>query len=87
MSELLAQNFVLNKDGAEISQNSQKEIKIKCIGGGRIDHSSEKENMLIWGYSNKFGRANHQNLLDNLLNKHFNYAKKSCVVQNDESLY
>ena len=43
--------------------------------------------MLIWGYSNKFGRANHQNLLDNLLNKHFNYAKKSCVVQNDESLY
>lgn len=35
-------------------------VEYECVGGGRIEHDSNKKEILVYGYSQGFGRANHE---------------------------
>ena len=46
---------------AEIEKlNLNKKINTKCIGGGRINHDKENKKILVYGYSNAYGRCEHK---------------------------
>jgi len=34
-------------------------LRTKCVGGGRIKHSAARKHILVYGYSQGFGRADH----------------------------
>lgn len=44
--------------------------KAKCVGGGRIRHDSDVKSILIYGYSQGFGRADHS-IAQKLLKQHY----------------
>jgi hypothetical protein len=35
-------------------------LKVKCLGGGRIQHNQGGEKCHIYGYSKSFGRVDHK---------------------------
>jgi len=35
------------------------DMKVRCIGGGRIRHDRDKKNITIYGYSVGYGQADH----------------------------
>ncbi|XP_046686805.1 sex-regulated protein janus-A-like [Homalodisca vitripennis] len=39
-------------------------LDTECIGGGRINHDAAKKNILVYGYSQGFGKADHQITVD-----------------------
>jgi phosphohistidine phosphatase len=43
----------------------------KVLGGGRILFKKKKKNILVYGYSNRFGRCDH-NITVNILKKYYN---------------
>ena len=50
---------------ANILDQVEKELKTagytcKCLGGGRIKHTPRDKNILVYGYSMGFGKADHQ---------------------------
>jgi len=34
-------------------------LRAKCVGGGRIKHTPSKKHIVVYGYSQGFGRADH----------------------------
>ena len=48
-------------------------IQFECVGGGRIEHEPSKKEILVYGYSQGFGRANHQVSVDLLKLKYNDY--------------
>jgi phosphohistidine phosphatase len=52
----------------------RKGIESICPGGGRILHESDKKQILVYGYSQGFGRADHQKAVE-ILKKTFNDYK------------
>ncbi|KAH8250877.1 hypothetical protein KR038_004485, partial [Drosophila bunnanda] len=38
---------------------SASKLKAECIGGGRIEHDPEKKYMKVYGFSQGFGKADH----------------------------
>ena len=42
------------------SDCGNKQIEVECVGGGRILHEPEKKEILVYGYSQGFGRADHK---------------------------
>ncbi|CAD6190981.1 unnamed protein product [Caenorhabditis auriculariae] len=36
-----------------------KDFKLKCVGGGRINHEDSKKDILVYGYSQGYGQADH----------------------------
>ena len=39
--------------------HSNDDLRIGCLGGGRIQHNESDNRLLIYGYSFHFGRADH----------------------------
>ncbi|KAK7794600.1 hypothetical protein R5R35_003609 [Gryllus longicercus] len=46
----------------------------ECLGGGRIRHEPEKKELNVYGYSQGFGKADHQLTVSLLKKKYSNYA-------------
>jgi len=40
-------------------RNSRSDAKVKCIGGGRIQHDRDRKVINVYGYSVGYGQANH----------------------------
>ncbi|KAG7176652.1 14 kDa phosphohistidine phosphatase-like [Homarus americanus] len=49
----------------------------ECVGGGRIRHEPDKKTILVYGYSQGFGRADHGITVDLLKAKYPDYNKIS----------
>ncbi|CAK9296578.1 unnamed protein product [Gordionus sp. m RMFG-2023] len=43
----------------EVSESFNKKLKLECLGGGRINHNPENKEIMVYGYSQGFGKANH----------------------------
>ncbi|CAI5439789.1 unnamed protein product [Caenorhabditis angaria] len=50
------------------------DFTLKCIGGGRIQHNDLDKNILVYGYSQGYGRADHQITVDILKRKYPDYC-------------
>ncbi|VDK60731.1 unnamed protein product [Anisakis simplex] len=48
-------------------------FKLKCLGGGRIKHEPESSEILVYGYSQGYGPADHQKTVDILKTKYPSY--------------
>ncbi|KAG7201995.1 hypothetical protein KM043_004685 [Ampulex compressa] len=55
-------------------------LEAKCVGGGRIEHDSEEKQIKIYGYSQGFGKADHQLSSEILKKKYPDYN----ITWNDE---
>ncbi|KAL3984802.1 Janus/Ocnus (Ocnus) family protein [Acanthocheilonema viteae] len=57
-----------------IFEQTEKEIgssfSLKCVGGGRINHEPQKKSLLVYGYSQRYGPAKHEQAV-NLLQKKY----------------
>ncbi|XP_044015749.1 14 kDa phosphohistidine phosphatase-like isoform X2 [Aphidius gifuensis] len=66
---------------ADIYEEINKELKkygpgldTECVGGGRINHNSAKQAIKVYGYSQGFGKADHQVSVGLLKQKYPNYV-------------
>ena len=50
-------------------------IDLRCAGGGRMEHRPGPETLSIYGYSQQFGRADHE-LAERLCREHFEQLGK-----------
>lgn len=50
-----------------------KGMDCECVGGGRIEHDPNKQKLHIYGYSQGFGRADHEITYSLLGRKYKNY--------------
>ena len=50
-------NFFILAELADLKLNSS--VETECVGGGRINISQEKKTILVYGYSQGFGRCDH----------------------------
>ncbi|KAI1730799.1 janus/Ocnus family (Ocnus) domain-containing protein [Ditylenchus destructor] len=57
----------------EVKHSAGTSFKLKCLGGGRINHDSTNKKILVYGYSQGFGRADHQKSVDVLKEKYSDY--------------
>ncbi|XP_043469863.1 14 kDa phosphohistidine phosphatase-like isoform X2 [Leptopilina heterotoma] len=48
-------------------------IKSKCVGGGRIKHDSDQNAINVYGYSQGFGKADHEVSVDLIKKKYPSY--------------
>ncbi|KAJ1373201.1 hypothetical protein KIN20_035549 [Parelaphostrongylus tenuis] len=48
-------------------------FKLKCVGGGRIKHESDEKRILVYGYSQGFGQADHSITVDILKKRYPDY--------------
>ena len=47
-------------EGCEREIHDNKlDMKVKCVGGGRIQHDHNRRNITVYGYSVGYGQANH----------------------------
>ncbi|VDM08263.1 unnamed protein product [Wuchereria bancrofti] len=57
-----------------IFKQTEKEIgtsfSLKCVGGGRIMHEPQKKSLFVYGYSQRYGPAKHEQTV-NLLQKKY----------------
>ena len=44
----------------ELKNAGKKEVKTKCLGGGRIKTDPQKKTIFVYGYSNAYGRYENQ---------------------------
>uniref|UniRef100_A0A1I7VR56 Sex-regulated protein janus-B n=2 Tax=Loa loa TaxID=7209 RepID=A0A1I7VR56_LOALO len=60
-----------------IFKQTEKEIGIsfslKCVGGGRILHEPQKKNLFVYGYSQRYGPAKHEQTVSLLQKKYPEY--------------
>ncbi|VDM98849.1 unnamed protein product [Thelazia callipaeda] len=72
--KLIVRGFTSCKWHKNILQLTEKEIgnsfSLKCVGGGRIRHESEKRKLFVYGYSQRYGPAKHE-LTVSLLKKRY----------------
>ncbi|WKX92149.1 hypothetical protein Q1695_010293 [Nippostrongylus brasiliensis] len=47
--------------------------KLKCLGGGRIRHEDDAKEILVYGYSQGYGRADHSVAVDILKKRYPDY--------------
>ncbi|PIK36301.1 hypothetical protein BSL78_26868 [Apostichopus japonicus] len=40
-------------------EGKNKDLRLSCLGGGRIEHSPDRKSILVYGYSVGFGKADH----------------------------
>lgn len=50
-------------------------LDCECMGGGRIRHEPDKKAILVYGYSQGFGKADHSITVDLLKKKYPDYDK------------
>uniref|UniRef100_A0A915D904 Sex-regulated protein janus-B n=1 Tax=Ditylenchus dipsaci TaxID=166011 RepID=A0A915D904_9BILA len=58
----------------EVKAGASCSLKFKCLGGGRINHEPAKKNILVYGYSQGFGRADHQKAVNLLKGQYPDYS-------------
>ncbi|EYC25582.1 hypothetical protein Y032_0011g1286 [Ancylostoma ceylanicum] len=49
------------------------EFKLKCVGGGRIKHEDQAKEILVYGYSQGYGQADHAVTVDILKKRYPDY--------------
>uniref|UniRef100_A0A0K0F9U1 Sex-regulated protein janus-B n=1 Tax=Strongyloides venezuelensis TaxID=75913 RepID=A0A0K0F9U1_STRVS len=47
-----------------VKEKETKDVKFRCVGGGRINHDKDRKNILVYGYSVGYGKADHQVSVD-----------------------
>ncbi|PIC51849.1 hypothetical protein B9Z55_002196 [Caenorhabditis nigoni] len=57
----------------ETKSTASSGLKLKCVGGGRIKHDDSGKDILVYGYSQGYGRADHQIAVDILKRKYTDY--------------
>ncbi len=67
--------------GSASGSGKATDIVISCAGGGRIRHESDKKEILVYGYSQGYGRADHQIAVDALKLAYPHYT--SITFSND----
>ncbi|EGT38023.1 hypothetical protein CAEBREN_19612 [Caenorhabditis brenneri] len=43
----------------EVKGSAPSGLKLKCVGGGRIKHDDADKDILVYGYSQGYGQADH----------------------------
>uniref|UniRef100_A0A0R3RXP7 Sex-regulated protein janus-A n=1 Tax=Elaeophora elaphi TaxID=1147741 RepID=A0A0R3RXP7_9BILA len=60
-----------------IFKQTEKEIgtsfSLKCVGGGRINHEPQKKSLFVYGYSQRYGPAKHEQTVELLQKKYPEY--------------
>uniref|UniRef100_A0A0K0EEC1 Sex-regulated protein janus-B n=1 Tax=Strongyloides stercoralis TaxID=6248 RepID=A0A0K0EEC1_STRER len=56
-----------------VKEKETKDAKFKCVGGGRINHDKDNKNILVYGYSVGYGKADHQISVDILKKEYPDY--------------
>lgn len=51
-----------------------KKLDSECVGGGRIKHNPEEKKILVYGYSQGFGKADHSISKQLLVEKYPDYT-------------
>lgn len=59
---------------AFVASLTNKNLDTECIGGGRIKHYPEEKKILVYGYSQGFGKADHAITKEILSKKYSNYS-------------
>lgn len=68
-------------DDFELKEARNAGVQYECVGGGRILHEPAKKEILVYGYSQGFGRANHEISVDLLKVRYPDYS--SITFSND----
>ncbi|CAL1674579.1 unnamed protein product [Lasius platythorax] len=63
---------IFDKVNVEI-QNHHPGLQINCVGGGRIEHDPDAKTIKVYGYSQGFGKADHQVSVELLKKKYPHY--------------
>ncbi|KAK3892870.1 hypothetical protein Pcinc_003298, partial [Petrolisthes cinctipes] len=58
-----------------------RKMDCECVGGGRIRHEPDKKSILVYGYSQGYGKADHGITVELLKKKYSDYA--SITYSND----
>ncbi|XP_076653498.1 sex-regulated protein janus-A [Halictus rubicundus] len=53
---------------------SHSSLKAKCVGGGRIEHDPDEKTIKVYGYSQGFGKADHEVSVGILKKKYLDYT-------------
>jgi len=40
-------------------RDTNLDVKVQCVGGGRIQHDRDRKNIVVYGYSVGYGQADH----------------------------
>ncbi|KAI7684943.1 14 kDa phosphohistidine phosphatase [Sarcoptes scabiei] len=63
----------------DLFESSKSPIKYECVGGGRIEVEPHNKKIKIFGYSQGFGRADHEMSCDLVRKKYKDYEKSLCI--------
>uniref|UniRef100_A0A914E2L7 Sex-regulated protein janus-B n=1 Tax=Acrobeloides nanus TaxID=290746 RepID=A0A914E2L7_9BILA len=58
----------------QVKSVESRDVKFKCLGGGRIKHEPASKSLFVYGYSQGFGQADHQKSVDILKTKYPDYS-------------
>eukprot|EP01015_Nassula_variabilis_P035056 TRINITY_DN8737_c0_g1_i5.p1 TRINITY_DN8737_c0_g1~~TRINITY_DN8737_c0_g1_i5.p1 ORF type:complete len:180 (+),score=38.15 TRINITY_DN8737_c0_g1_i5:64-603(+) len=58
-------------------------LKIRCPGGGRIEHSAEKQKLVVFGYSQSYGQPDHSLTIQLLKQSFPNYPEANFEWSNE----
>ncbi|XP_037951433.1 sex-regulated protein janus-A-like [Teleopsis dalmanni] len=53
-------------------------LETECLGGGRIDHNPDAKKIKVYGYSQGYGKADHDESRKILLSKYTDYEIEAC---------
>lgn len=62
--------FTDNIKGKEVTDSLEKLLMVKVQGGGRIQHDAERKKIYVYGFSQGYGQANHDQTLE-ILKKYY----------------
>ncbi|KAM0734500.1 Sex-regulated protein janus-A [Formica fusca] len=62
---------IFDKVDEEIKQHAG--LRANCVGGGRIEHDPDEKTIKVYGYSQGFGKADHQVSVELLKKKYPEY--------------
>lgn len=65
--------FCTLADIFDLFESSKSPIKYECVGGGRIEVEQHNKKIKIFGYSQGFGRADHEMSCDLVRKKYKDY--------------
>ncbi|XP_026469141.1 14 kDa phosphohistidine phosphatase-like [Ctenocephalides felis] len=77
-TKVLVRGYLRSEWHADIFDEVQEKLsplgyQIKCLGGGRIRHDSKKKKIEVYGYSQGFGKADHEQSVELLKQKYPEY--------------
>jgi phosphohistidine phosphatase len=63
--------------------NLMEAVEFKCKGGGRIAHSDTEGKILVYGYSQQYGRCEHKKTVKLLKQQFSDYPQSTITWTND----